>query len=117
MSTYKAIVGKTDTSLYTSCQKDSDCAYVPSCSSSANTLIPVNKDYVAECSGAVLCNNKCRCGNQETTGYTGQNVVKLLQARCVNFQCISTHRVSHLPRPRQPVAVTPGDQRGTGSIQ
>ena len=116
MSTYKAIVGKTDTSLYTSCQKDSDCAYVPSCSA-ANALIPVNKDYVAECSGAVLCNNKCRCGNQESNS-VDQNTFNLLQARCVSSQCVSSSQVrARQSQPRQPAAVIPSDRRGTGSIQ
>lgn len=68
MSIYKATFGNIDMSLYTSCEVDADCTHVPSCSPSETdqqTLLPANQNYIAQCQGRVLCNNKCRCGDQE----------------------------------------------------
>ena len=118
MSIYKAILGKTNTSLYTSCQQDSDCTYVPSCSVySPGVLLPVNKDYVAACSGFVLCNDKCRCDSQENLSTT-----EYQQVSCVNSQCISSVRtVSTTMDTRAPATTHTNEQQNekerSGSIQ
>ena len=68
MSIYKATFGNTDNSLYTSCKVDADCTLVPFCfrpKAGLEKLEAVNKKYVAECQGRVLCNNKCRCDSEE----------------------------------------------------
>ena len=95
MSIYKATFGNTDSSLYTFCTVNEDCTHVPFCSVSENNLnmfLPANKNYVAECQGRVLCNNKCRCGHQESNLPTEeQNVFGKIIATCVNSQCISEY--------------------------
>ena len=108
MSTYKATFGNFDMSLYASCKVDADCIHVPSCAHARmgrKVLLSVNKNYVAECQGTVLCNNKCRCGNQELGFPTKeQNVFGLRQAYCVNSQCVSRYSTysGRLQPERQP---------------
>ena len=94
MSIYKATFGNMDNSLYTACEVDADCAHVPACVSENNIymLLSANKNYVAECQGRVLCNNKCRCGQLESHLPTEeQNVFGKRQASCVNSQCVSQY--------------------------
>ena len=114
MSTYKATFGNFDMSLYASCQVDADCIHVPSCSRTSSgqaVLLPANKSYVAECQGAVLCNNKCRCGNQEQGLLTQQqNIFGLKKAYCVNSQCVSRYS-TYSDNRRQPA------QQNTRPIQ
>ena len=119
MSFYKATFGNVDHSLYTSCEVDADCGHIPSCSSNnLGALLPANKDYVAECQGRVLCNNKCRCGNQELGFPTkSQNVFGARQAYCVNSQCVSRYS-TYVARPqeRQPAQDTTG-AGDSGAVQ
>ena len=97
MSIYKATFGNIDMSLYTSCEVNEDCTHVPSCSlyrAGRTVLLPVNKSYVAECQARVLCNNKCRCGNQEFDLLTKKkNVFGSRQAYCINSKCISRYNI------------------------
>ena len=125
MSIYKATFGNTDNSLYTSCEVDADCTHVPSCSSSESdlsVLLPVNKNYVAECQGRVLCNNKCRCGSQEFQLLSGEGTIKKRTATCVNSQCVSeytTHatRAGSSAEPSDPGRQPASQNSGSGSIQ
>ena len=94
MSTYKATFGNMDNSLYTACEVDADCTHVPFCyrpTTNLRVLLPVNKDYVAECQGRVLCNNKCRCGPQEFYLVPGKGIINKRTATCVNSQCVSEY--------------------------
>ena len=117
MSFYKATFGKVDHSLYTSCTVDADCGHIPSCSSTnEGVLISVNINYVAECQGRVLCNNKCRCGNQESGFPTkSQNIFGVRKAYCVNSQCVSRYS-TYVARPqeRQPSSQ---DAEASGVVQ
>ena len=117
MSIYKATFGNIDMSLYTSCEVNEDCTHVPSCSlyrAGRTVLLPVNKNYVAECQARVLCNNKCRCGNQEFDLLTKKkNVFGSRQAYCINSKCIS--RYNTYTGRRQPIERQPAQQSDVGS--
>lgn len=119
ISIYKATFGNIDNSLYTSCEADVDCAHVPSCSSAnLGILLSANKNYVAECQGRVLCNNKCRCGNQEL-GFptTSQNVFGARQAYCVNSQCVSRYSTYTGGSQEQRQPAQDADVSGSGAVQ
>ena len=121
MSFYKATFGNIDHSLYTSCKVDADCGHVPSCSSSnLGMLLPANKGYVAECQGRVLCNNKCRCGNQELGFPTNsQNVFGARQAYCVKSRCVSRYStyISRSQEQRQPASADERSGGGSGTVR
>ena len=117
MSTYKATFGNTGTSLYAACEVDADCTHVPACASknNLNMFLPANKNYVAECQGRVLCNNKCRCSSQEFNLPTEeQDVFGKITSTCMNTQCVSqyTTYTGHSGEP-----IDPGRQPASESTQ
>ena len=115
MSTYKATFGNTGTSLYAACEVDADCTHVPACASknNLNMFLPANKNYVAECQGRVLCNNKCRCSSQEFNLPTEeQDVFGKITATCMNTQCVSqyTTYTGHSEEPIDPGGRQPASE-------
>ena len=129
MSVYKAIFGMTegyDSLLaYKSCEVDTDCIHVPSCSYFERTgrilLQPASKDYVAECQGTALCNNKCRCTNNEEYGIPSKykNIFSAAKAKCVNSQCVTTHSSysSREPAQETPAQEIKKQEGSTGTVQ
>ncbi len=120
MSIYKATFGNVDMSLYTHCEVNEDCIHVPSCAFSRVgqvVLLPVNKSYIAECQGRILCNGKCRCGNQEFDLPTRrQNVFGSNRAYCVNSKCVSRYR-TYVGRLQQPTERQPAQNEDSTVVK
>lgn len=102
LNIYKSLFGpqKNNREAHTFCKIDADCFLIPSsaCSATTNQTEPFLAATLSEveiyhaknqCLPKSLCNNKCRCGNQETVNLVeGDTQLNSFSSQCVDSKCV-----------------------------